>query len=189
MEKMAGNTDNISNLLYVVESRFGRKPKTPGDFNELLLSIRAATGKSLSLSTVKRLWRYVTYPHNPSMSTLTTLSQYAGFQDWESFCGSPEGQDSNFITENYDITNIRPGVIITLKWNPDKGCTLRHKENKRFVVIESHNIKLREGDELTADFFSTGQPIYMRNIVRDGKTIPLYVGAKRSGLKFIRVET
>ena len=186
---MTGNTDNIYNLLCTVESRFGRRPKTPGDFNELLLSICTITGKTLSLSTVKRLWRYVTYPHKPSMSTLTILAQYAGFQDWESFCNSPEGQDSDFITDNHDFNNIRPGVTITLRWDPDKGCTLRHKENKRFVVIESHNIKLREGDELTAEFFSTGQPIYMKNIVREGKTIPLYVAAKRSGLKFIRFET
>ena len=185
---MTCNTDNLLNLLKLVENRFGRKPKTPGDFNELLLSICSITGKSLSLSTVKRIWSYVSYPHTPSMSTLTTLSQYAGFQDWETFCDSPEGKDSDFIADNHDFNNIAPGVTITLKWDPDKGCTLRHKENKRFVVIESHNIKLRVGDELTAEFFSTGQPIYMHDIVRDGKTIPIYVAAKRTGLKFISFE-
>lgn len=186
---MKGDSDNIASLLGVVEAHFGRKPRTPGDFNELLLSIFATTGQNLSLSTVKRLWGYVAYHHMPSLSTLTTLSQYAGFQDWESFCESHQSKDSDFITDGHDFNNILPGGTITLKWDPDKGCTLKHKENKRFLVIRAHNIKLKEGDELTAEFFSIGAPIYMKNIVRGNEIIPLYVAAKRSGLKFIRLET
>ena len=189
MDKMIENTDKLSNLICVVEDRFGRKPKTPGDFNELLISINSVTGRNLSLSTIKRLWNYVNYPHKPSIFTLTTLSQYAGFPDWESFRESPQKKDSDFITEGHDLNDMLPGVTITLKWDHDKGCVIRHKENKRFIVIKSYNIKLKEGDELTAEFFSTGQPIYMTNIVREGKTIPLYIAAKRSGLKFIKFET
>lgn len=187
---MGESSDNLKSLLKRVEHRFGRKPKTPSDFNELLLSVYSVTGRSISLSTVKRVWGYVTYNSLPAQTTLTTLSQYTGFRDWEDFCNKNiKDSDSDFITDHPDFNNIQPGATVTLKWELNKGCTLRHTGSKRFTVIEAHNIKLRPGDELTAEFFSTGQPIYMKNIIRGDKKIPLYIAAKKSGLKFISFET
>lgn len=186
---MESNHDNLKTLLSLVEEQFGRKPKTPSDFNELLLSVFATTGRNISLSTVKRMWGYVSYHSLPSQNTLNVLSQYIGFHDWESYCNSQsKTNDSDFITDNPDFNNIQSGATVTLKWGTNKGCTLRYIGSKRFVVIEAHNIKLREGDELTAELFSTGQPIYMKNIIRGEQKIPLYIAAKKNGLKYIRFE-
>lgn len=175
-------------LLQFIEIQFGRKPKTPNDFNELLLSIYSATGRSLSLSTMKRLWGYVEYHSLPSEATLTTLSRYLGFKDWESFCKTSHDEDSDFLRRT-SVPDMLPGATVTLEWEPNKGCTLRHIGSNRFVVTEAHNIKLEPGDELTADIFSTGQPIYFKDIIRGDEIIPLYIGAKKQGLKAIRFET
>ena len=185
---MGQNPENKELFLQLIENQFGRKPKTPNNFNELLLSIYAATGRSLSLSTVKRLWGYVKYQSLPSEATLTTLARYVGFRDWESFCNNKPDDDS-YLLKRSNLPCMRPGATVTLEWDPEKGCTLRHIGSNRFVVTEAHNIKLLPGDELTADIFSTGQPIYFKDIFRDGQIIPLYIGAKKQGLKTIRFET
>ena len=179
-------SDRKAYLLDLVERKFGRKPKTPSDFNELILAVKNTTGRSLSLSTVKRLWGYVKYLSMPSEATLTTLSQYVGSRDWESFKNFPSKNDSDLIIETPDFKNIKPGATVILHWDPDKNCTMRLIGTNRFVVIDSHNIKLLPGDELTAEVFSIGQPIYMKDITRKGQNIPLYIAAKTHGLKSIK---
>ena len=183
------NLEQEKKLLLLAENQFGRKPKTPSDFNELLLAVFSATGRSMSLSTAKRIWGYVNYASHPSVATLTTLARYVGFRDWESFCLGSDSEDSNFLDQNNLLNDIRPGATVTLEWDPDKGCTLRHIRSNRFVVTKAHNIKLQPGDELTAELFSTGQPVYMKDILRGGQRIPIYIAAKKSGLKSIRFET
>lgn len=180
---------NLKHLLVEVERKFGRQPKTPSDFNELLLLIHASTGRDISLSTVKRMWGYVSYGHQPSLNTLTILAQYVGFKDWDNFCNlRDEKSDSDFIIGDTDINGMLSGTTVTLKWGCNKSCKLSSVGNKRFVVILAENIKLEPGDELTVDFISIGQPLYMKNIIRGNKKIPVYIGAKEGGLKYIKVE-
>src|SRR5579872_3155071 len=50
--------------------------------NELILE---KTKVSLSASTLRRLWGRVEYNHMPSGTTLDTLAQFAGFDNWRAF--------------------------------------------------------------------------------------------------------
>lgn len=176
-------------LLRLVEKKFGYKPKTPNDFNELILAVKSITGKSLSLSTVKRLWGYVAYESMPSLSTLGILAKFLGYRDWEHFCTATPDSDSDFINSATTLKGLQHGATVSLEWEPCKGCTLRHISTNRFVVTEAHNIKLKPGDELTVEILSTGQPVYMKDIIRNGRKIPLYIAAKKTGLKTIRFKT
>lgn len=176
-------------LILFVEKKFGCKPKTPNDFNELILAVKSVTGKSLSLSTVKRLWGYVAYESEPSQSTLSILSRFIGYSGWEDFCISKPDEDSDLIHAETTLQHLQHGATVTLEWEPAKGCTLRHLASNRFIVTEAHNIKLKQGDELTVEILSTGQPVYMKDIIRNGRKIPLYIAAKKNGLKTIRFQT
>src|SRR5580693_6426201 len=50
--------------------------------NELILE---KTKVSLSASTLRRIWCRVEYNHMPSGTTLDTLAQFAGFDNWRAF--------------------------------------------------------------------------------------------------------
>ncbi|MGZ3767739.1 MAG: hypothetical protein ACXVA2_23950, partial [Mucilaginibacter sp.] len=50
--------------------------------NELILE---KTKVSLSASTLRRIWGRVEYNHMPSGTTLDTLAQFAGFDNWRAF--------------------------------------------------------------------------------------------------------
>lgn len=72
-------------LLAEVEQRMGKKLRTPGDFDEMLLRMRMTTGDSLSLSTIKRVWGYVRSNSNTRLHTLSVLARFAGYEDWDDF--------------------------------------------------------------------------------------------------------
>lgn len=72
-------------LVDITNNNLGYVPSTPTEFNELSRLIQQKTGRSLSLSSIKRIWGYVKYEGFPSVTTLNILAQYNEFKDWESF--------------------------------------------------------------------------------------------------------
>lgn len=55
------------------------------DFENLSDIIRDATGITLSTSTLKRIWGKVKYDSVPAITTLNTLAQFIGYDNWRSF--------------------------------------------------------------------------------------------------------
>lgn len=52
------------------------------DFEQLSEQILAETGVSLSVTTLKRLWGRVRYDSTPNPTTLDTLAQFVGYDNW-----------------------------------------------------------------------------------------------------------
>jgi hypothetical protein len=55
------------------------------DFEKLSINICEATGVSLSISTLKRVFGKVSYTNLPSVHTLNTLVRFVGYEDWTTF--------------------------------------------------------------------------------------------------------
>lgn len=68
-------------LVDITNNNLGYVPSTPTEFNELSRLIQQKTGRSLSLSSIKRIWGYVKYEGFPSVTTLNILAQYNEFKD------------------------------------------------------------------------------------------------------------
>ena len=65
---------------------WGRSESWHSDiFNELSEKIHEQTSVMLSPTTLKRVWGRVSYKSAPSISTLNTLAQFAGFDNWRAF--------------------------------------------------------------------------------------------------------
>ncbi|WP_422104469.1 hypothetical protein [Winogradskyella sp.] len=65
-------------------------------FAELSEKIYQETNVLLSKTTLKRVWGKVKYTSKPSISTLNTLSQFVGFQNWRHFKNSTKKKQSWF---------------------------------------------------------------------------------------------
>jgi len=79
---------HIRQCLELIETRWQRGPSREWksyDFEKLSEAIFGATGISLSVSTLKRLFGLVTYNNLPSVQTLNTLARFVGFEDWNAF--------------------------------------------------------------------------------------------------------
>lgn len=78
----------IQNCLLEIETRLNWGDSgqwTNYDFEKLSADIQDATGVSLSVSTLKRLWGKVNYQNIPALNTLNTLARFAGYEDWRVF--------------------------------------------------------------------------------------------------------
>jgi len=81
------NKDKAIRILCdTIEKEFGRKMKTPKDFNTLAANIFEKLHETVSPTTLKRMWGYLSEPVSPRLSTLDILSQYVGYGSWQEFC-------------------------------------------------------------------------------------------------------
>ncbi|HEY8931552.1 MAG TPA: hypothetical protein VIM55_20280 [Mucilaginibacter sp.] len=81
-------TSDIGKLLSIIEQQLDwGDPATwqTRDFEILSQLIFDKTKTVLSESTLRRLWGRVEYKHLPSATTLDTLAQFAGFENWRAF--------------------------------------------------------------------------------------------------------
>jgi hypothetical protein len=58
---------------------------TNHDFQTLSGKIQEATGVNLSVATLKRIWGKVKYESKPTITTLNTLAQFTGYENWRAF--------------------------------------------------------------------------------------------------------
>ena len=79
---------NIERLRRTIETQAEREMRTPKDFDFLSERIFEKVHLTVSPTTLKRMWGYLSEAVAPRISTLNILSQFVGFDDWESFCRS-----------------------------------------------------------------------------------------------------
>jgi len=113
---------HIEECLRLIETKWQRGSReewSSYDFEKLNTAIFDATGVSLSVSTLKRLFGKVSYANLPSVHTLNTLARFAGFEDWNDFRqrhpiqsdpispNPPAGNNSNY--GEFAAVNSSPG--------------------------------------------------------------------------------
>lgn len=77
---------HIENLKKEVLRKFGRTVEASADFDTLSITIQQSISETVSPSTLKRVFGYVKYDAEPSATTLSILSRYAGYAGWSDFC-------------------------------------------------------------------------------------------------------
>ena len=104
------NLDKLQECLSKLESKLGwgsSETWTTYDFEKLSQLIWESTKVNLSVTTLKRVWGKLSYPHDPSITTLNSLAAYIGYEDWRAFLQADVsvptvvgGQSPDFISES-----------------------------------------------------------------------------------------
>ncbi len=76
----------IKYLCEAVEKAVDREMRTPKDFKFLADCIFEKLHETVSPTTLKRMWGYLSEPVTPRLSTLDILSQFVGYSSWSDFC-------------------------------------------------------------------------------------------------------
>lgn len=181
------NSPEIEFLRDETIKRFGGRVKTSKDYEALSASIQASVGESVSTSTLKRFYGYMTIKPQPRSSTLDVLSKYIGRASYRDLCRELQESSGFLSVEALRATDIEPGGLILLRWMPDREVKLVHMDGLRFKVVDSGKSKLREGDEFEVLEFIKGHPLYIPGITRDGGRLPEYVAGRTAGLTAIEV--
>lgn len=188
---MSTSSHELSELKKAVEASAARKMHTTADFNYLSGVIAERCKEMISESTLKRIWGYVEGYDSSRYNTLSILSRFIGFMDWDDFCNSLQHKTSDTNDEHQTFCihpeNLKEGEKINITWLPDSSCQLKYLGNNSFVVLESKNTKLQVDDTFSCPFFIIGEPIYITNLVRNGASPSMFVTGKNGGLKTVDI--
>lgn len=180
----------IEDIKKECEKVLGKSMVTPTNFDELSLHIKKSTGRSVSVSTLKRIWGYVDYPHSPSREILSILSAYAGYRDWNDFINTGSVTDSSdFIgADIIKSSELTRGTRIQLRWKPDRSCTLEYIGNRVFKVVDSQNSKLHEDDIFSCSLIAKGEPMICHEVRRGRELLAEgYVAGKTDGIISLQI--
>lgn len=183
--------DQVPHLCQAIEEMMGRQMQSPKDFELLRDRIYNRLHELISTSTLKRLWGYISHQGELRTSTLDTLAYFLGYADYAAFCQSlteDGGLPSNPIVSRH--ISVRDDLVendqLTLFWQPGRVCRVRYLGNLQFQVLSSEKTRLREGDYFQCSLIVEGEPLYLTNLLQNGRLATNYVCGRRGGVRFER---
>lgn len=185
---MKPEQEKLESLLKAVAHTFGATPRTPTDFAELATAVLQSTGRTIGLSTLKRLWGYVKDQNGTTYSTLSLLSRYAGYNDWDCFCSyavitGGAGDSAFSVKAIVEAKTLAVGTAVEIMLGESKRCMMvKTCEPDRFRVKEASGIKLREGDEVNVAYMAAGRPFFASECRRGTQMLGSYTGALGEGI-------
>lgn len=175
-------------LCEAVELKSGKAMQTPVDFEWLEMQIEKKTKEQVSASTLMRVWGY-RKGVSTRQSTLDILARYLGYADYVTFCQwapqkDEEPQSDEVVSRHLRSSDLHAGQQVELTWQPDRRCVVQLQKGKYFKVIEAEQTKLSVGDTFECDIFIEGEPLYLSQLVHEGRPPMVYVAGKKSGIHF-----
>lgn len=85
---MSNNNEHLASIVKQIEGTLNRGASSDWstyDFEKLSDAIYDRTQVRLSVTTLKRIFGRLKYDSAPTLATLNTLAQFAGFNDWQHF--------------------------------------------------------------------------------------------------------
>ncbi len=101
------NIPDLKHCLALIEEKMGwgnAENWANKDFEQLSEHLAMATGVTLSITTLKRVWGRVKYNSAPTTTTLNTLAVFIGYENWRSF--EHAQQDSHAVDSG--LSSIPP---------------------------------------------------------------------------------
>lgn len=178
--------NQIEPLLRYVEEVYGSEVSSPKQFEGLSKSIFDKTRCMLSSSTLKRLWGYVDVVDKPRRSTLDVLAHYCGWKNYTDFLsGSVREVESGPVgTDVIRVDSIEVGCIVRLMWSPGRVCDIKYLGDMKWEVVYSEQTRLSKGDTFSCAMIVKSEPLYLDELIHNGKNCGVYVCGRRSGVSF-----
>lgn len=173
-----------------VELLVHKKILTAKDFENLSDLIFNRLNIYLSATTLKRIWGYNKNENsNPRITSLNILARFLGYRDWSNYlANSTNGKkfgSSPIIARKVNVLHdLLQGDIVRLSWLPDRICIVRYLGNLEFIVIDSENTRLREGDRFMCSVIIEDEPLYLDRLVQNDAPPIAYLCGNDSGIRF-----
>lgn len=174
------------NLIKLLEEKTGNILDSSSACERLALDIETNTGEKLGFTTLKRLLGFTSEKAQPRQSTLEILARYLGFNSYRELEDAIDKRgDSDFdCNAETIISSLLPvDVEINLSYSPNRRLKLKHIKDDEFIVMESINGSLNEGDIIFVDSFTNELPLIVKEVIRVGESLGGYTAGKKLGIK------
>ena len=180
----------IASLRREIETAVNRRLATPKDFDALREMIFSRLHILVSATTLKRIWGYLDDNVSTRRGTLDILARYVGYADFEAFengatADGGELSSNPIMSRRIDVDEqLQPGDLLRLTWQPGRVCDVEYRGERLFCVVASQNTRLCAGNTFKCSLMIEDEPLYIDNLIVDGKAPVAYVCGKRSGIRF-----
>lgn len=181
---------NLLLLKALIEKSINRPLDCTSDYIYLAGVIQGRLNKSLSVSTLKRIWGYVDGYSTIRLSTLDILAQTIGYADYITFVSDrcDSSQDSSLqsiLSQSVPATEIPLDSLVKITWNPSRTLILRRVGDNAFEVVRSENSKITAGDTFCCSLFIINQPLFLYSYRHQGGEPGTFVVGNKGGLTSI----
>lgn len=176
-------------LVKMLADKAGYDVTTPHGADRLQKDIELASGERLSVNTIKRLTGVIGYEGGLRESTLDIVALYLGYNSARELNIFLSGASSDFrLPSNcMDLASLPADTLMEIEWLPDRKIRLRHLSGGRYLVEESLNSKIKDGDFLSLRIAGEGLPLLASDVERDGKSLGPYTAAPESGVTTVKI--
>lgn len=140
-----------------------------GDFGLLSTYIFKETGRTIGVTTLKRLFNYINDERKTGEFTLNTIALYVGYQSWEDYSIAKKlNSEWGYKDETIYISALEIGTRIKLQYL-DRIVTFEVceiEERNVLNVISSVNSSLREKDILYVYKIQKGNILEAEKVIR-----------------------
>lgn len=173
-----------------IERSAGFQIRYPSDCERLSICIRDKINETIGVTTLKRLFGFVSDVKDPRISTLDILARFCEFEDFNQMKAGVAGLgDSDFEQEpDIIVSRLDPGAVVSFEYLPDRKVKLLYLGNSRFRVEECKNGSLQINDILHISSFSINSPLTVTMVEREGRNLGPYTAGKVSGISNLHLE-
>lgn len=173
-----------------IEEKFGMKLEYGRQCIALSEAIYEDTSERLSETTLKRMFGFTGQECVPHRSSMDILAQYLNYPDWKTL--SAELHEDSEISDFSEVeeivsSDLKEGTQVQITYDPQRLLVLTYLGDYFYIVNESYKSKIQKGDKIRVTHLTIGQPLIVAQIIREGKSLGSYTGAKMGGLTSIEV--
>lgn len=152
-----------------VKERSGLLFDKAGDFAILASLIFKATGRSIGVTTLKRLFYYINDDRKASEYTMNTIALYVGYNSWDEYSASKNlDSDWSFPEETLYIHALDVNTRICIQYlNRKVNFVVVEHEGENHLKVESgENSSLKAGDLLFVYRIRKGEILEAERVIR-----------------------
>jgi hypothetical protein len=170
-----------------IEDKFGRPIRYSKDCEILAAIITEETKRSISGSTLKRVFGLVEGTKEPRLYTLDVLAMFLGHQTWEALINDfNSDQYSGFdIIQEINASELTEGEKLKIRYAPERELVLECLAPSKFRIKQSQNSKLQENDIVYLKSITRSYPLFFSDVLRKDISHGPYVAGKLSGITHI----
>ena len=143
-------------------------------------------------TTLKRMLGFTSdCGRTPHRSTLDIIARFLGYKDYRTLALDLELAEvviSDFDERDaIETATLKIGDIVELSYLPNRIFTLKYVGDSRFILENVENSRnLLAGDIVRITHMEKGFPLYISEVIRDGKNLGAYEAGKNGGLTSIQ---
>lgn len=167
-----------------ISERLGAPVIYPADCERLSISIRNVLNENIGVTTIKRLFGFVSDVREPRVSTLDILAKYCGFPSYYEMIHTLAGGGDSDFEDKPDLSSsdLKPGAVVEFEYLPDRAVSLLYLGNDLYRVTKSTRGSLQPDNILNISCFVKNKPLIVTNVEHEGENLGRYLAGKHSGL-------